>query len=168
MLNLPILPILIILPLIGMAFVILSPESDEFARESKKSAIWTSSSTFLLSLYLPLNFDKSIPHFQFVNTFSWFNSENLRFSLGVDGLSMPFVILSTVLILIALLKIFLPPEILSLMPPSIDFRIEGTPGKQKTFSTINPGAALEGLKINLALFGILAIFFLPLLKFDTP
>ena len=78
-----------------MAFVLLSPESDEFAKESKKSAIWTSSSTFLLSLYLPLNFDKSIPHFQFVNTFSWFNSDNLRFSLGVDGLSMPFIILST-------------------------------------------------------------------------
>ena len=106
MLNLPILPILIILPLIGMAFVLLSPESDEFAKESKKSAIWTSSSTFLLSLYLPLNFDKSIPHFQFVNTFSWFNSDNLRFSLGVDGLSMPFVILSTFLILLCIVFIY--------------------------------------------------------------
>ena len=61
MLNLPILPILIILPLVGLAFVLLSPENDDFAKESKKSAIWTSTSTFFLSLYLPFNFDKSIP-----------------------------------------------------------------------------------------------------------
>ena len=106
MLNLPILPILIALPLVGLAFVLLSPEGDDFAKESKKSAIWTSSSTFLLSLYLPINFDKSIPHFQFVNTFSWFNSDNLRFSLGVDGLSMPFVILSTFLILLCIIFIY--------------------------------------------------------------
>ena len=106
MLNLPILPILIILPLVGLAFVLLSPENDDFAKESKKSAIWTSTSTFFLSLYLPFNFDKSIPHFQFVNTFPWFNSDNLRFSLGVDGLSMPFVILSTFLIFLCIIFIY--------------------------------------------------------------
>ena len=49
MLNLPILPILIALPLVGLAFVLLSPEGDDYAKESKKSAIWTSSSTFFLS-----------------------------------------------------------------------------------------------------------------------
>ena len=36
MLNLPILPILIALPLVGLAFVLLSPEGDDFAKESKK------------------------------------------------------------------------------------------------------------------------------------
>ena len=44
-----------------------------------------------------------------------------------------------------LLKIVLPPEISFLRPPNIDCKIVGTPGKQKTFSTINPGAPLEGL-----------------------
>ena len=48
-------------------------ENDEKAEQSKKSALWTSASNFFLSLYLPINFDKSIPHFQFVNSFSWFN-----------------------------------------------------------------------------------------------
>ena len=61
-----------------------------------------------LSLYLPINFDKSIPHFQFVNSFSWFNNDSLRFSLGVDGLSMPFIILSTFLILACI--IFILPQ----------------------------------------------------------
>ena len=63
MLNLPILPILICIPLIGLIFILLSSENDEFALQSKRSALWTSISNFLLSLYLPLNFDKSIPHF---------------------------------------------------------------------------------------------------------
>ena len=74
MINLPILPILITLPLIGLVFIFLSSEEDENAEQSKKSALWTSASNFFLSLYLPINFDKSIPHFQFVNTFSWFNN----------------------------------------------------------------------------------------------
>ena len=106
MLNLPILPILICLPLIGLFFILLSTENDEFAEQAKRSAIWTSSSNFLLSLYLPLNFDKDIPHFQFVNSFNWFNSDNLRFSLGVDGLSMPFIVLSTFLILLCVIYLY--------------------------------------------------------------
>ncbi len=108
MINLPILPILIALPLIGLVFIFLSSEEDENAEQSKKSALWTSASNFVLSLYLPINFDKSIPHFQFVNTFSWFNNDSLRFSLGVDGLSMPFIILSTFLILACI--IFILPQ----------------------------------------------------------
>jgi len=106
MLNLPILPILICLPLIGLFFILLSTENDEFAEQAKRSAIWTSSSNFLLSLYLPLNFDKNIPHFQFVNSFNWFNSDNLKFSLGVDGLSMPFIVLSTFLILLCVIYLY--------------------------------------------------------------
>ena len=108
MINLPILPILIALPLIGLVFIFLSSEEDENAEQSKKSALWTSASNFFLSLYLPINFDKSIPHFQFVNTFSWFNNDSLRFALGVDGLSMPFIVLSTFLILACI--IFILPQ----------------------------------------------------------
>ncbi len=108
MISLPILPILIVLPLIGLVFIFLSSEQDENAEQSKKSALWTSTSNFFLSLYLPINFDKSIPHFQFVNSFSWFNNDSLRFSLGVDGLSMPFIVLSTFLILVCI--IFILPQ----------------------------------------------------------
>ena len=104
--NLPILPILIIIPLIGLIFVLLSMENDGFAIQAKKSALWTTITNFILSLYLPFNFDKDIPHFQFVNSFEWFNNENLKFSLGVDGISMPFVILSTFLIFICILFIY--------------------------------------------------------------
>ena len=107
MLNLPILPILICIPLIGLIFILLSSENDDFALQSKRSALWTSASNFILSLYLPLNFDKDIPHFQFVNSFEWFNNDNLKFSLGIDGLSMPFIVLSTFLILLCIIFLFL-------------------------------------------------------------
>ena len=95
MINIPILPLLILVPLIGVIFVLLSVEDDEYSFQSKKSALWTSIINFLLSLYLPFNFDKGVPHFQFVNSFSWLNNENLKFSLGVDGISLPFILLLT-------------------------------------------------------------------------
>ena len=104
--NLPIIPILIIIPLIGLLFVLLSSENDEFASQAKKSAIWTSLTTLALSLYLPFNFDKTVPHFQFVNSFEWFNNENLKLSLGVDGISMPFIVLSTFLIFVCIFFIY--------------------------------------------------------------
>ena len=58
MINIPILPLLILVPLIGVIFVLLSVEDDEYSFQSKKSALWTSIINFLLSLYLPFNFDK--------------------------------------------------------------------------------------------------------------
>ena len=57
-----------------------------------------------------------------------------------------------------------PPTILFFKPPSIDFKIEGTPGRQKTFSTLNPGAPLVGFNINSAFSGIQTIFCLPSLN----
>ena len=98
MLNIPIIPLLIIIPLIGIVFVLFSVEDDPYSMQSKKSALWTTIINFFLSLYIPLNFDKEIPHFQFVNSFSWLNNENLKFSLGIDGISLPFILLSTLLI----------------------------------------------------------------------
>ena len=97
MFNLPILPMLILIPIFGIVFVLMSVE-DENSSAAKLSALWTSIINFLLSLYIPINFDQTIPHFQFVNSFAWFNNENLKFSLGVDGISLPFIILSTFLI----------------------------------------------------------------------
>ena len=98
MLNIPILPILILIPLLGLIFVLVSVEDDNTFKQAKKSALWTSIINFLLSIYLPFNFDKDVPHFQFVNSFSWLNNENIKFSLGIDGISLPFVMLSTFLI----------------------------------------------------------------------
>ncbi len=98
MINIPILPLLILVPLLGIIFILLSVEDDENFFHAKKSALWTTIINFLLSIYIPFNFDKNVPHFQFVNSFSWLNNENLKFSLGIDGISLPFIILTTFLI----------------------------------------------------------------------
>ena len=79
MLNLPILPILICIPLIGLIFILLSSENDEFAFNQKDQHYGLLQVILFFLLYLPLNFDKDIPHFQFVNSFEWFNSDNLKF-----------------------------------------------------------------------------------------
>ena len=97
MFSIPIIPILLIIPIIGIFFVLFSVDVKNFST-AKMSALWTSIINFLISLYIPINFDKNIPHFQFVNSFSWFNNDNLKFAVGVDGISLPFVILSTFLI----------------------------------------------------------------------
>ena len=97
MFSIPIIPIILIIPIIGIFFVLFSVDVKNFST-AKMSALWTSIINFLISLYIPINFDKNVPHFQFVNSFSWFNNDNLKFAVGVDGISLPFVILSTFLI----------------------------------------------------------------------
>ena len=97
MFSFPIVPILLIIPVIGIFFVLFSVDVKNFST-AKMSALWTSIINFLISLYIPINFDPNIPHFQFVNSFSWFNNDNLKFAVGIDGISLPFVILSTFLI----------------------------------------------------------------------
>ena len=106
MINLPILPILICLPLIGLIFLFFLLLKMMIFQFNLKNQLWTSLSNFLLSLYLPFQFNKEIPHFQFVNSFDWFNSENLRLTLGVDGISMPFIVLSTFLILLCVIYLY--------------------------------------------------------------
>ena len=75
----------------------------------RKIALNTSLITFLLSLLLWIEFDNSTAHFQFVNTFSATGGKSdvsfsqLQFLLGIDGLSLFFVILTTCLIPICLL-----------------------------------------------------------------
>ena len=97
MFSFPIVPILLIIPIIGIFFVLFSVDVKN-SSTAKMSALWTSIINFLISLYIPINFDPNIPHFQFVNSFSWFNNDNLKFAVGIDGISLPFVILSTFLI----------------------------------------------------------------------
>lgn len=58
---------------------------------------------FFISLLLWIFFDKEYARFQFVYDFAWIQSSNLNFSLGVDGISVFLVILTTLLIPLCLL-----------------------------------------------------------------
>nr|YP_009310488.1 NADH dehydrogenase subunit 4 [Pyramimonas parkeae]AOT98929.1 NADH dehydrogenase subunit 4 [Pyramimonas parkeae] len=53
---------------------------------------------FLLSLILWIRFDNSTAHFQFFESFSWLPSANIEFGIGVDGITIYFVVLTTFLV----------------------------------------------------------------------
>jgi NADH-quinone oxidoreductase subunit M len=66
-------------------------------------ALWTSLITFGLSLILWFRFDKSTADFQFVEEVSWLPEFGISYAMGVDGISVLFVLLSTALTPICIL-----------------------------------------------------------------
>jgi NADH-quinone oxidoreductase subunit M len=96
----PILSIVIFLPLVGAVIIgFLNPEAKDNARWV---ALWTTAVTFLVSLPILVNFDDKATGFQFVEQRSWLGV--FTFKLGVDGISMPFVILTTFLLPLCILS----------------------------------------------------------------
>ncbi|MBT4888397.1 MAG: NADH-quinone oxidoreductase subunit M, partial [Rhodospirillales bacterium] len=93
-----ILSYLIFIPLIG-AGITFAIRGDEavVARNSRYVALWTSVATFLLSLFLWSNFDQSTADFQFVEKHEWMPAFGISYHLGVDGISVLFVLLTTLL-----------------------------------------------------------------------
>jgi NADH-quinone oxidoreductase subunit M len=97
MLSFGILSGLLILPLIGAAFILTLRGSEEEVRANARwAALAATSITFVLSLVAWLRFDPGDPGFQLVETHAWLAS-NIAFKLGVDGFSMPFILLTTFL-----------------------------------------------------------------------
>ena len=94
----PVLSLITFLPLIGVLFILLV-RGDEatVARNARYTAIWTSSATFIVSLFLWINFDNTTADFQFVEKLEWIPEFNTSYHLGVDGISVFFVLLSTAL-----------------------------------------------------------------------
>lgn len=88
-------------PLVGMCLLLLTPSWNK--KLIKKITLIFSSISFLLSLYLWVNFNKSIGCFQFVNSVSWGKYLNLSFTVGIDGISVFFLILTTLLIPLCIL-----------------------------------------------------------------
>jgi len=96
-------PLLItsVIPLIGTVVLLFIPASSKnLCRDVTFSVAGLS---FLSSLFLWLEFDSSDPSFQFLLTTSWLPSFNLYYTIGVDGISLFFIILTTFLILLCVL-----------------------------------------------------------------
>src|SRR5690242_2337931 len=94
----PILSLVTFLPLVGAAFILLVRGDDAVvARNARMVALWTSLITFVLSLYLWMNFDPANPGFQFEEKREWMTPFGITYHMGVDGISMLFVLLSTLL-----------------------------------------------------------------------
>lgn len=93
----PILSVTTFLPLFGALLIWLSRGDDEAGQGNARwIALWTTLITFGISLILVMRFDASSSDFQFVEKVSWL-SEGISYHMGVDGISLPFVILTTAL-----------------------------------------------------------------------
>ena len=98
----PILAILLLLPLAGALFIALLPEDEAGARNARWMALWTTTITFIISLILIWRFDPASADFQFVEKRPWLGG-TINYVMGVDGISLPFVILTTGLMPISIL-----------------------------------------------------------------
>jgi len=100
----PLLSLITFLPLVGAA-IILFVRGDEktVAGNARWTALWTSLITFLISLILWFRFDKSEAGFQFVEHLDWLSDYGVAYHMGVDGISVLFVLLSTLLTPICIL-----------------------------------------------------------------
>ena len=96
--NFPILTLTTFLPLVGVLFILLVRGDEEaVAGNARFAALWTSLATFIVSLFLWFNFDPTTSDFQFVEKYQWIPAFGISYHLGVDGISMFFILLSTAL-----------------------------------------------------------------------
>jgi proton-translocating NADH-quinone oxidoreductase chain M len=92
---------LILTPLLGSILILFVESSNVYL--SRNIALWTSLITFVYSTFFVVNFDKFSSQFQFVEKISWLPETNFNFYLGIDGISIFFVLLTTLLIPLCLL-----------------------------------------------------------------
>ena len=103
MLDWPILSTITYLPLLGAFFILLIPGEDEtVGRNARAVALWTTVATFILSIVMLFEFDGSRTDLQFYEQASWLGG-NIDYVMGVDGISVLFIILTTSLMPLCIL-----------------------------------------------------------------
>ena len=93
--------IMLSLPLLGVSFLLITPSSNKFSL--KLIALNFSCLTFIFSLMLWVLFNKSVSTFQYSYFFEWLYLFNISVSVGIDGLSLFLILLTTLLIPLCLL-----------------------------------------------------------------
>ena len=93
--NWPILSSIIFLPLFGSIILLfIKPNSEN---NIKLSSLWISIGTFILTLLLWFKFDSNIVGYQFIEKKQWFSNFNFYYHIGIDGISLLLIILTTFL-----------------------------------------------------------------------
>lgn len=97
------LSLLMLIPLIGSFFILIIRHQDKEKekRNIRQVALFSTLVTFVLSLFLWGGFDNTTAEFQFVEKYEWVGG--ISYHLGVDGISMLFVMLTTFLMPIVIL-----------------------------------------------------------------
>jgi NADH-quinone oxidoreductase subunit M len=103
----PLLSLVTFLPLVGVAFILIARgEEAAVARNARWIALWTSLLDFALSVVLWVEFDPGTADFQFVERASWvtLGGFNFNYHMGIDGISLFFILLSTILTLLSIVS----------------------------------------------------------------
>ncbi|MEP6445200.1 MAG: NADH-quinone oxidoreductase subunit M [Hyphomicrobiales bacterium] len=102
--SFPILSTVTFLPLIGVAMILIVRNDDHLARQNiRYIALITTLVTFILSLGIWINFDNASASFQMKEELEWFAGSGIAYRMGVDGISMLFIILTTFLMPLCIL-----------------------------------------------------------------
>ncbi len=100
----PILSMIIFLPLVGVgAMMFLRDKEQSMALNAKRTALAVSTAVFVLTLFLWLGFDTGAQGFQYEQKITWFPNTSLAYHIGIDGISLSFMLLTTFLVPICVL-----------------------------------------------------------------
>jgi len=100
----PILSLVTFLPLVGALFcLVVNGPKEAVDRNCRSVALLTSLATFLISILLWVRFDPTKAGFQFEEHLAWVPALNIGYHVGIDGISLFFVLLSTLLTPICIL-----------------------------------------------------------------
>lgn len=99
--NFPILSTIIFLPLLGSIFIFLSKSNNN--QSAIYVSLFTSFANLLLTLFVWYSFDNSLTRFQFVEEQEWI-SGLIKFKLGIDGISILFIVLTAFIIPICIVS----------------------------------------------------------------
>jgi NADH-quinone oxidoreductase subunit M len=103
LMDLPLLSLSVWIPIIGGVLVLVASD-DKYAQIARLLALVASIATFVITIPLFTHFDTSTFHMQFEELHTWIPAFKVNYHLGVDGISMPLILLTsftTVLVVIA-------------------------------------------------------------------
>jgi len=90
-----------LLPLISAGMIALIPTRNN--ELIKRATLVATTIIAISSIFLAVSFDKNSDQLQFVQKNSWISAFNINFSLGIDGISLVLILLSTILVPIVIL-----------------------------------------------------------------
>ena len=97
MFDWPLLSVTIFLPLFGSLIILFIKEDKISSNNIKLAALSTSLGTFILSCVIWFFFESSINSYQMTEKYKWFHDFNFNYYIGVDGISLFMILLSTFL-----------------------------------------------------------------------
>ena len=100
----PLLSTIIFLPLLGaLLLTLIRGKEEDIALAAKATALWIAMTTFVLTLVLWYAFDVEYEGFQFTESKLWIAESGIGYRVGVDGISLFFVVLASFLTVLCIL-----------------------------------------------------------------